>query len=62
MTTLVSEDGIELLSRVPGEHGLEGGEGIFVGYCHGAAIVSDSMDMTKIIVKVESRRLRLSSI
>ena len=32
------QDGIQLLSRVPltREHGLEGGEGIFVGNRHGA--------------------------
>jgi hypothetical protein len=31
----VTEDGVELLGGVRREHGLEGGEGFFVRYCHG---------------------------
>ena len=35
MSAVVAEDGVELLGGVVGEHGREGGEGFFVGDCHG---------------------------
>lgn len=51
------QDGIQLLSRVPltREHGLEGGEGIFVGNRHGANAGGLELDLFAISLDTSTR-------
>lgn len=57
MAPLMPQDGIQLLSRVPltREHGLEGGEGIFVGNRHGAIAGGLELDLFAISLDTSTR-------